>query len=236
MAQFERIGIIGAMEVEVQLLKEAMAAQGNCTISSFARLDFYEGSIGGHHCVVVMCGIGMVNSAACTQALIDKFGVDAIINTGVAGSLDTKMDIGDVLIATSAVNHLFDLTNLGYEAGLVPGFKSPYYPCSKPLQKLLINAADELGLTSFEGCVASGDIFVCSEAEKKRIVGTFDATCCEMEGAAMAQVCANSNIDCAIVRAISDKADGSSCVDYPTFEAKAAADCAKLVERALANL
>lgn len=236
MITYKRIGIIGAMEVEVEMLQEAMQSEGGCSVTKHAGLNFYEGSIKGHSCVVVMCGIGMVNSAACTQALIDIFDVDAIINAGVAGSLDAQMDIGNVLIATSAVNHLFDLTNLGYDMGVVPGFDSPRFPCSKTLREALVSAADEVGLTSFVGRVASGDVFVCSDAEKERIVRTFGAGCCEMEGAAMAQVCANNGVDCAIVRAISDKADGSSSVDYPTFEKQAAADCAKLVECALAKL
>lgn len=236
MSAFKRIGIIGAMDVEVDLLKAAMAAEGESEQTHFAGLDFFAGFISGKPAVVVRCGIGMVNAAACTQILIDKFDVDAVINTGVAGSLDAQMNIGDVLIATAAVNHIMDVTNLGYEVGLTPGYDDVKFHCDKTLRETLNAAATEVGLTSFVGRVASGDRFVCSDDEKDRIVSTFGAGCCEMEGAAMAQVCTNNGVPCAIVRAISDKADGSSSVDYPTFEAKAAADCAHLVECALARL
>lgn len=234
--KFAKIGIIGAMEVEVEYLKTTMKESGDCTSTTHAGLEFFEGTLHGQPVVVVRSGIGMVNSAACTQILIDKFNVDAVINTGVAGSLDAKMDIGDVLIAESAVNHLFDLTNLGYDIGVVPGFATAEFPCDKTLGNALSIAAKQVGLKSFVGRVASGDCFVCSNSDKVRITSTFDAQCCEMEGAAMAQVCANNNVPCAIVRAISDKADGSSSVDYATFEAKAAKDCANLVEYALAEL
>lgn len=233
---FSKIGIIGAMEVEVEYLKSAMKAEGGCNTTRYAGLDFFEGTLRNQAVVVVRCGIGMVNSAACTQILIDRFGVDAVINTGVAGSLDAQMNIGDVLIATAAVNHIMDVTNLGYEIGLTPGYDDAKFHCNKTLREALSKAAEQVGLTSFVGRVASGDRFVCSEDDKTRITSTFGAGCCEMEGAAMAQVCTNNNIPCAIVRAISDKADGSSSVDYPTFEAKAAKDCANLVEYALAAL
>lgn len=223
-----RIGIIGAMQVEIDLLIQTMERQGTVSMSSIAGRDFYEGNLNGTPVVVVQCGVGMVNAALCAQVLITSFSADAVINTGIAGSLDPSIDIGDVVLSTDSVNHIMDVQNLGYEPGQTPGIEVVAYPASETLRNTAKTAALRLDLSAHVGRVASGDRFVREESEKERIKAVFQASCCEMEGAAIAQTCYLSKIPYLIVRAISDKADGSASVDYPTFEAKAAHDCAAL--------
>lgn len=227
------IGIIGAMDMEVQLLQEMMIPKAT---ERTAGLEFSVGRISDEPCVVVQCGVGMVNAAACTQALIDNFDVHCIINTGVAGSLDGRVGVGDLVIATDAVNWVMDVQNLGYTAGQTPGSPSPYWKTADELWAAAKAAAQEDGIEAHEGRVASGDRFVRDADEKARIASTFGAVCCEMEGAAIAQVCDGNGVSCAILRVISDNADGSNAGDYPTFEAKAAKKCAALVSRMLPKL
>lgn len=231
-----RIGIIGAMQVEVDLLKAAMEKHGPVSVETVSGRDFYEGIIEGTPVVVVQCGVGMVNAALCAQALINTFSVAAVVNTGIAGSLDASIDIGDVVVATDAVNHIMDVQNLGYEPGQTPGIDVVTYPTSTVLRETACKAATALDITTHLGRVASGDRFVREESEKQRITDTFHASCCEMEGAAIAQACYLSEVPYLILRAISDKADGSASVDYPTFESKAANDCAALTIEMLKQL
>lgn len=226
-----KVGVIGAMDVEVDLLVKAME---HPRATEHASMVFHEGLIGGTQAVVVQCGVGMVNASICTQVLIDRFGVTHVVNTGVAGSLDAALDIGDVVVARDAVNHVMDVCNLGYEPGQTPGTSQISFPCDGGLRARLIAVIGEAtSAHAREGRVASGDRFVRDAAEKKRIRAAFSASCCEMEGAAIAQVCHLSGVPCAIVRAISDKADGTDALDYPVFEARAAADCAAITRRLL---
>ncbi|MCI8468043.1 MAG: 5'-methylthioadenosine/adenosylhomocysteine nucleosidase [Eggerthellaceae bacterium] len=264
-----KYGIIGAMDVEVELLRAAMgpaASSGRAAgealeaaverdlvdagqtpldgdspalgatsrVTCVAGRDFWEGAIDGTPCVVVQCGVGMVNAASCAQALIDRFAVDAVVNTGVGGSLDARIDIGDVVVATDAVNWLMDVENLGYAPGQTPGMDVAF-ATDDALRAAAASAARAEGVTPHEGRVASGDRFVRDVADKERIAAVFGARCCEMEGAAIAQVCAANDVPCAILRAISDKADGSDAVDYPVFEEAAARHCAAITRRLLAR-
>ena len=223
------MGIIGAMDVEIALLREEMAKAGAVKITRIAGMEFNVGTIGNTTVIVVQCGVGMVNAATCAQVLVDRFGVSALLNTGIAGSLDASINIGDIVVADDAVNHIMDVCNLGYAAGQTPGLDTLAFPCSPALSKSVVAAASAIGATTHTGHVASGDRFVRDNFEKQRITETFGAKCCEMEGAAIAQVAWANGVPCAIVRAISDKADGSSSMDYPTFEAQAARNSAALV-------
>lgn len=223
-----RIGVIGAMDVEVSLLKQHLASQGDLSSVKVGNLEFFSGCTNACEVVVVQCGVGMVNAAIATQVLADRFDVEAIINTGVAGSLDASIDIGDIVIATDAVNHVMDVCNLGYAPGQTPGFEKIAFPAADELADLATQEADKLALTWHRGRVASGDRFVRSNEDKQCIRETFHASCCEMEGAAIAQVCWLMDVPFALLRAISDKADGTDHIDYPIFEAKAARDCAHL--------
>ena len=228
MRDYAPFGIIGAMDLEVELLKEVMA---DAAVETIGGCEYASGTIDGVPCVVVQCGVGMINAAACTQALIDRFDVGCVVNTGVAGSLAPEVGVGDVVVATDAVNWVMDVQNLGYAPGQTPGLLSAFLPTSGELRETAAEAARAEGVSIHEGRVASGDRFVREASERQRIASAFDATCCEMEGAAIAQVCQANDVPCAIIRAISDTADGTNAVDYPTFEAAAARQCAAITRR-----
>ena len=228
-----RIGIIGAMQVEVGLLIQAMKSQGAVSMKSIASRDFYEGNLNGTPVVVVQCGVGMVNAALCAQALITSFSATAVINTGIAGSLDPAIDIGDVVLSTDSINHIMDVENLGYQPGQTPGIDVVGYPAAETLRKIARSSAESLSLTYHEGRVASGDRFVREDGEKERIKAAFHASCCEMEGAAMAQTAYLNKVSYVIIRAISDKADNSATMDYPEFEKQAIAHSVALVKELL---
>ena len=231
----KRLGIIGAMASEVELLHERMEVR---EVSRHIGIDYTVGVLEGCDVVVCQCGIGKVNAAICAAIMIDAFGVDAVINTGVAGSLDPTLDIGDLVVATDAVQHDLDVTALGYEVGLIPGEDALAFESSKTLRDALTAAASEVApdIRVVEGRVVSGDQFVASAQDKDRIVETFGGSCCEMEGASIAQVCHKADVPFCVVRAISDKADGSASLDYPTFQAQAAKNCAAIVCRMAATL
>ena len=231
-----RVGIIGAMDVEVELLKKHIQQTGELERIQLGELEYFKGTLPQGEVVISQCKVGMVNAAVAAQVLTGHFGVDAVINTGVAGSLDASIDIGDIVVAKDAVNHVMDVCNLGYQPGETPGLGVVAFSCDDALQQAAIAAACELGIAAHAGRVASGDVFVREAADKERIRSTFEASCCEMEGAAIAQVCWVNKVPCVIVRAISDKADGTDHIDYPTFEEKAARDCAQLVAAMLEKL
>ncbi len=230
-----KIGIIGAMEVEVETLKKNMEIKN---IIKKASMEFFEGTIGGTEVVVVRSGICKVNAGICVQILVDTFGVTHVINTGAAGSLDTRINIGDIVLSTDAVYHDVDATIFGYKKGEVPQLGVASFEADKDLRekaKAAIKvAAPDLGI--FEGRVCSGDQFISSSEVKDAIIKEQGGMCTEMEGAGIAQACFLNKIPFLIIRAISDKADGSDVVDYPVFEAKAAKDCAAATLELLKSL
>ncbi len=230
------IGIIGAMDVEVELLEKQMRESSQVEAVKAGKLELLRGELAGKEVLVARCGVGMVNAAVAAAVLTNMLGVNAVINTGVAGSLDARIDIGDVVVADSAVNHIMDVCNLGYAPGQTPGTDGPAIKCSARLADAAQEAAAALGIRAHRGRVASGDRFVRTQDDKDRIRSIFEASCCEMEGAAIAQVCSQSGVPCVIIRAISDKADGTDHIDYDVFEAGAARDCAALTIEMLKRL
>ena len=223
-----KLGIIGAMEIEVAILKGKLE---NAKITKIGPMEFFEGRLSGCDVVIVMCGVGKVHAAMCTQVLCGHFGATHIVNTGVAGSLDAALDIGDVLVSTDAVQHDMDVHYLGYDVGRVPGLDTTAFAADEKLMKLAFEVSEELrpGHTRL-GRVATGDQFVCSDEQKAKIIADTGASCTEMEGGAIAQVAYVNQVPFVILRAISDKADGSAELDYPTFEKMAAANCAAVTE------
>ena len=215
------IGIIGAMEVEVAILKEKME---DVRIIKKASMDFYEGILAGKKVVVVRSGIGKVNAGICAQILADVFSVDAIINTGIAGSLNKNINIGDIVLSTD-VQHDMDATGFGYRKGQIPQMPVFFFNADDNLRRLAAEVCKEVNpdIQVFEGRIASGDQFVCDQDVKNRIVSEFSAYATEMEGAAIGQAAYLNEIPFLVVRAISDKADGSAQMDYSEFE-KAAVD------------
>lgn len=216
------IGIIGAMEVEVAILKEKME---DVRIIKKASMDFYEGILAGKKVVVVRSGIGKVNAGICAQILADLFSVDAIINTGIAGSLNKNINIGDIVLSTDVVQHDMDATGFGYRKGQIPQMPVFFFNADDNLRRLAAEVCKEVNpdIQVFEGRIASGDQFVCDQDVKNRIVSEFSAYATEMEGAAIGQAAYLNEIPFLVVRAISDKADGSAQMDYSEFE-KAAVD------------
>ena len=230
-----KIGIIGAMKVEVEKLVQDMAGAKE---TQKAGMSFYEGRIGGADAVVVCCGIGKVNAGLCVQILCDLYNVTHVINTGIAGSLEEEINIGDVVVSIDAMYHDMDVTGLGYTAGQVPQMDVLAFPADANLRvaavKACREAAPEIGV--FEGRVASGDQFICDKAKKVWIKEMSGALCTEMEGAAIAQAAYINGVPFVIVRAISDKADESVQMAYDIFEAEAAEHCAALVEHLVRSL
>lgn len=225
-----KLGIIGAMTIEVETLTAQMEAP---VITKHAGMEFYEGTLEGLSVVVVQCGVGKVNAALCVQILCDCFAVTHIANTGVAGSLCAQLDIGDFVISRDAMYHDFDChpINPNYAVGQVPGLPVLTFPADVQLVDYAFAAAEQVnpGHASI-GRVASGDQFVCSKAQKDAIVENTDALCTEMEGAAIAHAAWRNSVPFVVIRAISDKADDSAQMDYPTFEKIAAQRCAQVTQ------
>lgn len=223
-----KLGIIGAMSVEVATLKEKMK---NMTIMQRAGMEFCEGVLEGLPVVVVQCGVGKVNAASCAQILCACYGVTHIVNTGIAGSLCAELDIGDLVVSQDAIYHDFVVSGVDSDCsvGQVPGMDVLAFPADETLIAYAFAAAeaDKPGHTRI-GRVASGDQFICSKEQKDQIIANTQALCTEMEGASIAHVAWRNQVPCVILRAISDKADNSAEMDYPTFERIAAHRCARV--------
>lgn len=223
-----KIGIIGAMDLEVDALKAQMTLDKEIIK---AGMRFCEGTLNGVPVVIVKCGIGKVNAGMCVQILADLFAVTHIINTGVAGSLNAALDIGDIVVSTDAIYHDMDVTIFGYAPGQVPGTSSAAFPADAQMIALAIESCRTVNpdITCCSGRVVSGDQFISSKEVKERLITVFDGFCAEMEGAAIAHAATLNDLPFVIIRAISDKADDSAEMDYPTFERAAARHSAALV-------
>lgn len=224
-----KIGIIGAMEIEVAALKNKME---DVTLTQKASMDFHEGKLNGVDVVVVRSGVGKVNAAVCAQILIDDFKVEGVINTGIAGSLKNDINIGDIVISTDALQHDMDARAFGYERGRIPQMDVSSFTADAYMRETAVRVCKEVNpdIQVFEGRIVSGDQFVADQAVKEDLKATFAAYCTEMEGAAIAQAAYLNQVPFVVIRAISDKADNSAVEDYPTFEKKAAQHCVNLVE------
>ena len=222
------LGIIGAMDEEVARMKEQME---DAQVQTWAGMDFYRGRINGKEAVVVRSGIGKVNAAVCAQILADRYEVSAIVNTGIAGSLDGKIDIGDIVLSTDALQHDMDATNFGYPLGQIPRMEVLSFQADRRLLELARTCCKEVNpdIHVYEGRVVSGDQFVSSQEKKEWLIRNFKGSCTEMEGAAIAQAAYLNGIPFLIIRAISDKADNSATMDYPAFEAQAIAHSVNLM-------
>ncbi len=230
-----KTGIIGAMELEVATLKNLMTVR---TVTAKAGMDFYDGTLDGHPVVVVRCGIGKVNAAMCVQILADLFDVTHIINTGVAGSLNPKLDIGDILISEKALQHDMDSSPIGFTPGQIPDIDVLAFPADQAMIDTAVAACKRVNpdIHVLTGLVVTGDQFISNREAKERLVSVFQGDCAEMEGGAIAQVSYLNKLPFLIIRAISDKADDSAGgIDFPTFERKAAEHCAKLTVEFVRN-
>lgn len=221
-----KLGIIGAMQLEVETLVHEMK---DATATVHAGSTFYDGTLEELPVVVVQCGVGKVNAALCAQILCDCYQVTHLVNTGIAGSLCAELDIGDFVVSQDAMYHDFDCRKFGYPFGKVPGMDTVTFPADEGLMAAAFAAAEKIHPGHVRiGRVASGDQFVAEKGLKERIIENTQGLCTEMEGAAIAQTAYRNGVPFVILRAISDKADDSAEMDYPTFETQSAQRCAEL--------
>lgn len=228
MSKYKTIGIIGAMDEEINNLKELIT---DVQVSTVASMDFYQGKLSGNDVVVVRSGIGKVNAAICAQILIDKFDVSVIINTGIAGSLNADINIGDIVLSKDALEHDMDATSFGYDLAVIPRMQESVFKGDEYLIDLTKKVCEEniKDINVFVGRVVTGDQFISDKNKKNWLVENFKGDCTEMEGAAIAHTAYLNNVPFLIIRAISDKADDSAQMDYPTFEAMAILNSVKIL-------
>lgn len=211
-----KIGVIAALKAEAELIKEKMAGKREGTVGS---VHYVTGKIGRNDIVLAVCGVGKVWAAICAEAMIIRFLPDLIINTGVAGTLTEDLSIGDLAVSSSVCHHDFDTTVLGDAPGavMIPGVDGAHIPADKKTVDRIVDIARESGINTVVGPIASGDQFISDPAKKEKIVSTFSAIACEMEGAATGHVCAANGVPFCVVRAISDNADGDAPENFPEF-------------------
>jgi adenosylhomocysteine nucleosidase len=227
-------GIIGAMRSEVEELVSLLDGKEEIRIGA---LTFYRGKLlGAVDAVIAECGVGKVNAAITATLMIREFSPRAIINTGVSGALSPALSVGDLVIGDSFVQHDMDTSPIGDPVGFVTGPNLVYFPADEALVSAAVAAAASLGLPAISGRVASGDQFIAGGESKARIRTCFDAATCEMEGAAIAHACYLLGTPVAVIRSISDLANGESPVDFPTFVALAAKNSSRLVQKLLLSL
>ena len=228
-----RIGIIGAMASEVDGLKAVMSDMRAEKISS---VEFCCGLINGCETVVAEAGIGKVNAAVTAQTMILKYGVDCVINSGVAGGLDESLNIGDVVIASRTAEHDMDTTPCGDEAGYITGLNRVYMDCDEKLVRLLCECTREMGIHTEVGTIVSGDQFICRDDQREKLIGVFGGKAAEMEGAAIGHVCAMNGVKFAVLRAISDGANSDSTMTFPEFCKMASENSIEIMKRMLTKL
>lgn len=208
------IGIIGAMEVEVNAIIDMLENKKEKVIGPIA---FTLGTINGKDVVVAKCGIGKVFAAMCAESMIQNFELEYLLNVGVGGSLSKNLNVASIAISKSCVQHDMDTSPLGDPVGMISGINIIEIPASNAVVWKVEEAVKELGLNYEIGVIASGDQFVNSSEKKEYICKTFKAIACEMEGAAIAQVAYVNKVPFCVIRAISDSADGSSHTDFFEF-------------------
>ena len=218
-------GIIGAMDVEVEAIKAAMERAEEKIISS---IPFTVGTLHGKPAILARCGIGKVNAAVCAQIMISVFGVDEIINTGVAGAVAHGIVQNDMVVASRFVQHDVDTSPIGDPVGFVSTVNKLYFEADKGIAERLRAAIGDKAHT-LVGTIATGDQFVADKRVTEKLRTLFDAAACDMEGGAIAQVCTLAGVPFGAVRCISDSADEQATMDYPDFAAKAAATCSAMV-------
>ena len=221
-----KLGIIAAMKIEAELIEAAMTDIVRETCGS---IEYCLGKIGTTDIVLAVCGIGKVFAAICAQTMIVKYAPDAVINTGVGGTLTKKLSVGDVAVSSAMVQHDMDTSALGDPVGLISGINIVEIPADAALAEKISAIVKSMGINTVTGTIATGDQFIGNQETKNRIADTFGAIACEMEGAAIGQVCYVNKVPFAVIRAISDDADGGACEDYPTFAKMAAKNSAKAV-------
>lgn len=230
------IGIIGAMEIEVNILRERME---NRTVETVSGIDFIRGTLDGKEAVIAKSGVGKVFAALCTEAMIIKYSPSLIINTGIAGSLSDKLGPLDVALAESVIQHDLDTSAVGDPVGMISGINVIDIRTDTDMRKAIESVIREMGISCVTGTIASGDKFIGNAEDKKAIHGKFpeyDTVACEMEGAPIGQVCYVNEIPFIVIRTISDNGDCTSHIEYDTFSKQAAKTSADIVEKFILSL
>lgn len=212
----KKIGIIGAMKIEIEALAEKLDNRQDSTVSG---ITFHEGKLCGREVVLAVCGVGKVFAAICTQTMILKFGARAIVNSGVAGGLNSKLKICSAVIADKVVQHDMDTSALGDPVGMISGINKVYFEADSEMVSALTKATEGYPDGVFGGTIASGDQFIADSAKKEWLKTTFGAIACEMEGAAIGHTAYVNNVPFAVFRTISD---GGDEMDFLTFSKIAA--------------
>lgn len=228
-----KIGIIGAMRIEVEKL---CSMAENVKKEKVGGIEFNVGDLCGHQVIIAVCGVGKVFAAMCAQAMILNYSPDAIINTGVAGALASELRVGDVAVAENVVQHDMDTSPIGDPVGLISGINMVQIPADEKISSSLKKTAADLGMTCLSGTIASGDQFIADKAKKAYIKNTFSAIACEMEGAAIGQVCYVNGTPFGILRSISDNGDESAGMSYDKFIGVAVDNSVKILTEFLENL
>lgn len=224
---FDLIGIIGAMEEEVVLIKETMVRP---KIHRIGGVDFYQGILGGKTAVLCKAGVGKVNAAYAASVLILYFRVDALIFTGVAGAASPALKVGGIVVATDCLYHDMDASAMGWKLSEIPDGSISLFPCHAALSETLCRAALNAGLPPvYRGRLVTGDQFIADTEKVQELHRIFKAFAVDMEGAAVAHVALKSKVPCAIIRSISDKADDGAGMDYSNFMHSTAQNSAALV-------
>lgn len=228
------IGIIGAMDEEIEVYRKHLHHIKEIKHKVFT---FYQGKLNGKEVVLVKSGVGKVFAAMICQYLIDQFKVDLILFTGVGGSLNKKLNIGDVVVSKDSVHHDFDATALGFKRGNISYTNYRFFDAEKKIVKLALKAKLEKHKI-IVGRILSGDQFLTQREKKKYSYLTKElcGDCVEMEGAAVAQVCFINEIPHLIIRTVSDKANGTAVRDYNKFKAIVAENSFKIVDYITKNL
>ncbi|MCS7459410.1 5'-methylthioadenosine/adenosylhomocysteine nucleosidase [Paenibacillus doosanensis] len=231
---YQKIGVIGAMKEEIELFVQHMQQVRD---SEKAKIHFREGSFHGKTIVLCKSGVGKVNAAVTTQVLIDTYGVDAIIFTGVAGAVDPELNVGDIVVGSESMQHDMDVTALGFPRGTIPYEETSLFASDDKLRELAVHAGQELFDGRVKaGRVLSGDQFIASRETVSRLYTELQGACTEMEGAAVAQVCSMNGIPHVVIRSMSDKADGSAHVNFAEFTVQASENSYAIVEHMLKHL
>lgn len=231
---YTKLGLIGAMAEEIERFHQDMT---DVRSTQYAGIDFYEGNFLGMAVVLCKSGVGKVNAAVCTQLLIDRFLVEAVIFTGVAGALHPSLTIGDLVISSECMQHDMDVTALGFDRGVIPYQELSVFPADETLLQLAMECGNELeGRAVVSGRILSGDQFIADRERVAELYEHMQGVCTEMEGAAVAQVCTMNRIPYVVIRSMSDKADGSAHMNFAEFTQLASDNSYGIVEKLVSRL
>ncbi|SHJ94756.1 5'-methylthioadenosine/adenosylhomocysteine nucleosidase [Paramaledivibacter caminithermalis] len=230
-----KIGIIGAMDEEIEILKDFMIMEDTKNI---AGMNFYIGKLKNKEIILVRSGIGKVNAAVCTQILVSNFNVSHIINTGVAGAVHEDLEIGDIVISSDVIEHDFDATGFGYKLGEIPRMDTYIFKADEEMINIAYEASkcETIMHSTKVGRILSGDIFVASPDKKELLWNIFKGYCTEMEGASIGHTSYLNNIPFVIIRSISDKADGTAHINFNEFVLQAARNSSNIVMNIIENI